>query len=49
VIPLFYERDANGVPQRWCEKIKAALVTCAPRFTATRMLSDYVDRMYPVR
>ncbi len=49
VIPLFYERDANGVPQRWCEKVKRALVTCGPRFTATRMLDDYVARMYPVR
>ena len=28
VIPLFYDRDADGVPQRWCEKVKDALVTC---------------------
>jgi len=46
VIPLFYERDANGVPQRWCELIKRALVTCAPAFSATRMLDDYVERIY---
>ncbi len=49
VIPLFYERDDDGVPHRWCERIKAALATCAPRFTATRMLDEYVARMYPVR
>ena len=49
VIPLFYERDADGVPQRWCEKVKAALLTCAPRFTATRMVDDYAARMYPPR
>jgi len=47
VIPLFYERDAAGVPQRWCELIKRALVTCAPRFGATRMLDEYVERIYP--
>jgi starch phosphorylase len=47
VIPLFYERDASGVPQRWCERVKASLVSCAPRFTATRMLDDYVASMYP--
>jgi hypothetical protein len=26
--------------------VKEAIATCAPRFTATRMLRDYVDRMY---
>ena len=47
VIPLFYERDARGVPNAWCEKVKRALVTCGPVFTATRMLRDYAARMYP--
>ena len=48
MIPLFYDRDADGVPHGWCEKVKQALVTCAPTFTATRMLRDYAERMYPV-
>jgi starch phosphorylase len=46
VIPLFYDRDADGVPQRWCEMIKEALVSCGPRFTSARMLDDYVTRIY---
>jgi starch phosphorylase len=46
VIPLFYERDGNGIPQRWCDKIKEALVSCGPAFTTTRMLDDYVRRIY---
>jgi starch phosphorylase len=49
VIPLFYERDSDGVPHRWCDRMKRALVTCAPAFTATRMLNDYVERMYVAR
>ncbi|HJU46631.1 MAG TPA: alpha-glucan family phosphorylase, partial [Gaiellaceae bacterium] len=49
VIPLFYDRDESGIPHGWCARVKAALLTCAPRFTATRMLDDYVDRMYPLR
>jgi starch phosphorylase len=48
VIPLFYERDDRGVPARWCERIKDALVSVAPTFSATRMLNDYVERVYPV-
>jgi glycogen phosphorylase len=46
VIPLFHDRDADGVPHGWCEKIKEALVTCAPEFSATRMVNDYVERIY---
>jgi starch phosphorylase len=49
VIPLFYDRDESGIPHGWCARVKAALLTCAPRFTATRMLDDYVDRIYPLR
>ncbi len=48
VIPLFYERDADGVPHGWCDLVKASLLSCAPAFTATRMVDDYVERMYPV-
>jgi starch phosphorylase len=47
VVPLFYDRDAHGVPVAWCEKVKASLATCAPRFSATRMVDDYAARMYP--
>jgi starch phosphorylase len=47
VVPLFHDRDGDGVPHRWCEKIKDALVTCAPAFSATRMLDEYVERIYP--
>ena len=25
MIPLFYDRDADGVPQGWCDKVKQAL------------------------
>jgi starch phosphorylase len=45
-VPLFYDRDEAGVPHRWCELVKEAIVSCAPRFTATRMLQDYLDRIY---
>ena len=47
VIPLFYARDEHGLPHGWCDLIKHALVTCAPAFSATRMVDDYVEKMYP--
>jgi glycogen phosphorylase len=46
IVPLFYERDEQGVPVRWCERIKSSLATCAPMFSATRMVDDYAARMY---
>jgi glycogen phosphorylase len=47
VIPLFFDRGPDGVPHAWCDKIKHALVTCAPGFSAARMMTGYVERIYP--
>jgi starch phosphorylase len=48
VVPMFYERDANGIPQRWVAMIKRSLMTNGPRFSATRMLREYAERIYAV-
>jgi starch phosphorylase len=48
VLPLFHDRDEDGVPHGWCALVKAALQTCASRFTTTRMLDEYVDRIYGI-
>jgi len=46
VVPAFYERDAHGIPRRWITVVKEAIRTVAPRFSARRMVKDYVERMY---
>ncbi len=46
VVPLFYDRDAVGIPRAWVAKIRASLTRLAPRFNATRMVRDYVDELY---
>ena len=46
VLPMFYERDADGIPQRWVAMIKRSLMTNGPRFSATRMLREYAERIY---
>ena len=46
VVPAFYDRDAHGIPRRWLRIIKEAIRTVAPRFSARRMVKDYVERMY---
>ena len=47
VIPLFHERDADGVPQRWVAMMRRSLQTNGPRFCATRMVREYMQRIYP--
>jgi starch phosphorylase len=46
VVPAFYDRDRNGVPRRWLAIVKEAIRTVAPRFSARRMVKEYVERMY---
>jgi starch phosphorylase len=46
VIPLFYERDSDGIPHAWIRRVRAALRTLVPAFTAARMLRDYASTMY---
>jgi starch phosphorylase len=46
VVPMFHERDASGVPQRWVAMLRRSLLTNGPRFSATRMLREYVETVY---
>ena len=46
VVPAFYERDAQGLPAAWLARIRASLTTLGPRFSATRMLSEYLSGPY---
>ena len=46
VVPAFYDRDAGGVPHRWLAIIKESIRSVAPRFSARRMVKEYVERMY---
>jgi starch phosphorylase len=46
VLPMFYDRDDDGLPAAWIARIRASLKTLAPRFSATRMLSEYLSGPY---
>jgi len=46
VVPLYYERDAEGLPRRWIERMKRAMRTLSPRFNADRMVMDYARCCY---
>ncbi len=46
VIPLFYDRDASGLPRGWIARQKSALRTLGWRFNSDRMVMDYVMSSY---
>jgi starch phosphorylase len=46
IVPMFHERDADGVPQRWVTMMRRSLQTNGPRFSASRMVLEYADQVY---
>jgi len=46
VVPLFYDRDAEGVPRGWIARQKNAIQTLAWPFNAHRMVIDYAMGCY---
>jgi starch phosphorylase len=46
VIPLYYDRDDHGVPRRWVKRVQRSIRTLAWRFSADRMMKDYVREVY---
>ncbi|MEX0865795.1 MAG: alpha-glucan phosphorylase, partial [Pirellulales bacterium] len=46
VIPLFYDRDVDGLPQQWINMMMNSIASLAWRFSAHRMVMDYVNSAY---
>jgi glycogen phosphorylase len=46
VVPLFYNRDGEGIPRGWVAKMKDAIRLNTPVFNTARMLRDYAVNGY---
>jgi starch phosphorylase len=46
VLPRFYETGRDGVPARWVEMVRHTLRETGPKVLATRMVRDYVHKLY---
>jgi starch phosphorylase len=46
VIPLYYERDIDGLPRAWIARMKWAIRTLGWRFNSDRMVKDYLFQCY---
>ncbi|HPI71403.1 MAG TPA: alpha-glucan family phosphorylase, partial [Tenuifilaceae bacterium] len=46
IIPMFYRRNDDGVPEEWVSCLKKSIASVASQFTTTRMMEDYEERFY---
>jgi starch phosphorylase len=46
LIPLYYQRDQDGLPRGWIKRMKRTIRTLGWRFNADRMVMDYTLRCY---
>src|SRR6266498_5239580 len=46
VVPLYYERDNEGLPRKWISMMKSSIATLVPAFNSDRMVEEYARRIY---
>ncbi len=46
IVPLYYDRDASGIPHGWVEVMKEAMRTSLAAFSMRRMVKQYIEDLY---
>ena len=46
IVPIFYDRDAAGIPRAWVARMRASMARLAPQFSTNRMVREYVEDLY---
>jgi starch phosphorylase len=46
IVPEFYDRDKTGIPRAWVAKVRNCMSVLTPRFSANRMVREYLDQVY---
>ena len=46
IVPIFYTRDGNGMPEQWLRRVRASMTTLTPQFSSERMVRQYVEELY---
>jgi starch phosphorylase len=49
VIPTFFNRDADGIPRQWIQRIRHTMATLAPQYSTWRMVQEYTNKYYLTR
>ena len=46
IIPLYYRGSEDGIPHGWVGVMKESIRSNAPRFSARRMVKEYIEKFY---
>jgi glycogen phosphorylase len=46
IVPMFYDRDASGIPRAWVARVRTSMARLAPQFSTNRMVREYVEKLY---
>lgn len=46
VVPEFYTRNNNDIPEQWVEKMRNSMAKLTPRFSANRTVRQYTEQYY---
>jgi glycogen phosphorylase len=46
IIPLFYNRDAHGLPIAWIERVRESMARLTPQYSADRTVREYTEKYY---
>ena len=46
IIPTYYDKASNGISEKWVRIMKNSIISTGGRYSTSRMLCDYSDRLY---
>ena len=46
IIPLYYNRDLDDVPNEWMHVVKESMRSVIPNFCSERMMKQYIEKLY---
>ena len=46
IVPLYYDKDKNGISKNWIEKMKNSIISTGGKYSTSRMLIDYTNNYY---
>jgi len=46
IVPLFFQRDAEGIPSGWIDMMRESVATIPPEFNTNRMVGEYLETAY---
>ena len=46
IIPIYYDRERNGLSKKWIEIMKKSIITTGGKYSTSRMLVDYTNKLY---